>query len=138
MRKPWKAHRHCVVCGEKNPLGLKINFMESGPLEVRATWTIRETLQGYAGLLQGGVTAALLDSAMVNCLRINGTEAYTAEMCVRYMQPIPVGATIEIQGRIQRSRKNMHWTEASVFLNQALMASATAKFINITQQKEKP
>ncbi len=112
--------------------------MESGPQEVRASWKVRETLQGYVGLLQGGVTAALLDSAMVNCLRINGSEAYTAEMCVRYLQPIPVGITIEIQGHIQRSRKNMHWTEAFIFLNQALMASATAKFINKTQQKEAP
>lgn len=137
MHKSWSAHRHCVICGEQNPLGLKIHFLESGPLEVRAHWTVRETLQGYVGLLQGGVTAALLDSAMVNCLCINGSEAYTAEMCVRYLQPIPVGASIEIQGRIQRSRKNMHWTEAYIFLNSVLMASATAKFINIAQQMDK-
>lgn len=127
-----------MVCGEQNPLGLKIHFKESGPQEVRASWKVRETLQGYAGLLQGGVTAALLDSAMVNCLRMNGSEAYTAEICVRYMQPIPVGATIEIQGRIQRSRKNMHWTEAFIYLNQTLMASATAKFINVTHQNNNP
>lgn len=132
--KPWKAHRHCVVCGEQNPLGLKIHFEESAPAKVRANWTVRETLQGYAGLLQGGVTAALLDSAMVNCLRMNGSEAYTAEMCVRYLQPIPVGATIEIHGCIQKNRKNMHWTEASIFINRTLMACATAKFIDIAQQ----
>jgi len=90
---------------------------------------VSEKLQGYTGILQGGITAALLDSAMVNCLRLHGIEAYTAEMNVRYLKPIAVGSRLHITGGILRSRNTLHWTESQVFIDQVLVAKATGKFI---------
>lgn len=125
----WEAHKHCIICGESNPLGLGIRFHVIRDLEVEAHWQVHERLQGYTGLLQGGVTSALLDSAMVNCLRLHGTEALTAEMTVRYLQPIHIGATLRISGRILKSRKHLHFTEAEIYDGETIAAQATAKFI---------
>lgn len=131
--QPWHAHRNCVICGHQNALGLKVKFHEVAEGEVEADWKVTERVQGYAGLLQGGVTAALLDSAMVNALRHSGVEAFTAEMTVRYLQAIPVGSKLHIIGKIVRSRRNLHWTEAQVMMDGIVVASAEAKFLDIPQ-----
>jgi uncharacterized protein (TIGR00369 family) len=125
-----------VICGEKNPLGLGIRFRVVSESKVEAHWTVSERLQGYTGLLQGGVTAALLDSAMVNCLRLHGIEAYTAEMNVRYLKPIPVGCILHISGHMLKSRKQMHWTEATLYSRESIVATATGKFITKEIHKE--
>jgi hypothetical protein len=67
---------------------------------------------------------------MVNCLYRNGIEAYTAELCVRYLLPIPIGSQLEIQAQVQKSRRNLHWTEASISIESVPVATATAKFID--------
>lgn len=135
LHKPWHAHRHCVICGHQNPLGLKIHFHEVGDSCVEAEWQVSDRVQGYAGLMQGGVTAALLDSAMVNALRYQEIEAYTAEISVRYLHAIPIGAKVKIEGKVLRSRKNLHWTEATLHHEGTVMATASAKFLQASLDK---
>ena len=128
--KPWKAHKHCVICGEQNPVGLRIQFYESGPNEVKASWVARAHLQGYTGLLQGGVTASLLDSAMVNCLRLQGSDALTAEMSIKYLHPIPIGAQLSIHGEREKSRKSLHWVKAWIQDSERIYAKADGIFMD--------
>lgn len=128
--KPWKAHKHCVVCGEQNPMGLRIRFYETGENEVRANWVASSHLQGYSGLLQGGVTAALLDSAMVNCIRLQGTEALTAEMTIKYLHPIPIGTLLSIHGEKNKSRKSLHWVNAWIQDSKRIYAKAEGLFMD--------
>jgi len=125
----WEAHKHCIICGEENPFGLGIRFTLTTECHAEAHWIVRKQFQGYVGLLQGGITVALLDSAMVNCLRLQGIEAFTAEMNVRFVLPIPVSSPLHIVGKLVRSRKNLHWTEATVLLDGCVAASASGKFI---------
>ena len=62
------GHRACLLCGDTNPWSLGLAFEPDGEGGVRTTFEPHERLQGYDGLLHGGVAAALLDSAMTHCL----------------------------------------------------------------------
>ena len=47
---------------------------------VRGVFFASAPLEGYTGLLHGGIAAAFLDGAMTNCLFAHGIEALTAEL----------------------------------------------------------
>lgn len=130
MLEAWKSHRHCAVCGPSNRRGLALRFRlrEDGIAE--AFTHIGSALQGYAGIVQGGVTAALLDSAMVNCIWLRtGVETVTAEMSVRYQAEIPIGAKIRVEGSLLRQRRGLYWARAQVWCEERSMASAEATFM---------
>lgn len=130
MKKEWHSHRRCVICGPQNPLGLKLDFRPHTEGGVLAQAYVHPRLEGYEGLLHGGVIASMLDSAMVNALYHElGIEAVTAEMTIRYRESIPLGSHIHIRAHIVQSRRTLHRTEAQIFHETRLMASAEARFI---------
>ena len=130
LPKGWHSHSHCAVCGPSNRRGLSLKFHLRPDGIAEAHSRITSGLQGYAGIVQGGVTAAMLDSAMVNCIWLStGLEAVTAEMSVRYMAEIPVGAELRIEGRLLRQRKGLFWTMAQVWVEDKEMARAEGKFL---------
>jgi len=65
-------HDTCIICGSGNPLGLKLkfDFPEDGLAECE--FMPKFAYEGYKGFLQGGVSAALLDGIMTNCLFSHG------------------------------------------------------------------
>lgn len=126
----WPAHEHCLVCGPHNRRGLGLRFLPCDKCRVAACTRVVSTLQGYSGIVQGGVTAALLDSAMVHCIfRYAGVEAVTVEMSVRYVAEIAVGQSIRIEGCLCKHRKNVFWAEAKVCAGDCLLATATGTFM---------
>jgi acyl-coenzyme A thioesterase PaaI-like protein len=56
---------------------------------VHTVFKAHEGLQGYRGILHGGVITALLDAAMANCLFLKGVEALTGDLHVRFLKPVP-------------------------------------------------
>lgn len=126
----WEAHRHCVICGTENSLGIGLKFVQTGAEQIESEWSVEQQYQGYQGLLQGGITSALLDSVMVNCLRFLGVEAYTAELTVRYVAPVPVGSKVTLLGWREKTRRHLHWMRAELWSKGQIMASAQAKFMN--------
>lgn len=75
---------------------------------------------------------------MVNSLRLLGIEAFTAEMQVKYLHPIPLGANLQISGTLLRSRKTLHWTEAEIRIAGQVVAQASGKFMNREAQPTTP
>lgn len=126
----WNAHKDCVICSPDHPWGIALHLHRSGELECTGDWWVNPLFSGYNGLLQGGITAAILDDAMVNTLRLCNVNAKTAELSVRYVKEIPVNSTIQIKAQIVQSRKRLHSTTASIFLNNELVAHASAKFLS--------
>jgi hypothetical protein len=73
-------HAQCLFCGKQNPIGFKLAFHARGDGSVHAVFPCERPLQSYPETLHGGVIAALLDSAMTNCLFSKGVIAVTAEL----------------------------------------------------------
>jgi acyl-coenzyme A thioesterase PaaI-like protein len=59
-------------------MGLGLHFTVAPEGGVESTFAGSDVFEGYAGWLHGGLTAALLDGAMTNCLFAHGCQAVTA------------------------------------------------------------
>jgi uncharacterized protein (TIGR00369 family) len=84
-----------------NPLGipLSMRFDEDG---VRATLPLEPLHEGPPGLLHGGFSAALMDALLGTLVAVQGHEALTASLEVRFRRSVSVDETVELGGRIDK------------------------------------
>jgi len=54
-----ESHDYCLLCGDKNPWSQQLSFTATDDGGVHATFQGRPELQGYDGILHGGVICAL-------------------------------------------------------------------------------
>ena len=123
------VHAHCLMSGSRNPnsLGLVFHLEDDG--SVRASFQAHDGLQGYDGIMHGGFIAALLDSAMTNCLFLNGARALTGELKVRYRKPVPSDALLDLHAWIVSSGSRLFVLESELRCSGEVMAAARAKFM---------
>jgi len=124
-----QTHAWCVVCGAVNPLGLKIDFSLQPDGGVEGVFSGSAALQGYDGLLHGGVIAALLDGAMTNCLFAYDRVAVTAELIVRYREPVQARNPVTVRAWLGQSSMGLHELRAELTQNGCVKAVANAKFM---------
>jgi acyl-coenzyme A thioesterase PaaI-like protein len=86
-------------------------------------------LQGYQGILHGGVLAALLDSAMTHCLFHRGVRAVTGDLRVRFVQPVSCEATLSIRAHLQSATSPLYYLRAEVLEGERVMAWGEATFV---------
>jgi uncharacterized protein (TIGR00369 family) len=127
-----RQHRRCFACGGENLSGLRLRFVPAGNGEVECEFVASSKFQGYTGVVQGGVVATLLDSAMTNVLLQRGIAARTAEMRVRFRHPVPVGKKIAVRGKLESSRGRSHVVAAWIFAEEKVLAEAKATFMTAT------
>jgi len=127
-----RVHPHCVVCNPANSAGLRTEFVLQPDGSVTGEFPGGAVFEGYPGLLHGGVTAALLDGAMTNCLFAHGIEALTAELTVRYRHPIGVGGNIVVRASLTDSRGELHLLRAELRQEGQVKATALGKFVKKT------
>jgi uncharacterized protein (TIGR00369 family) len=123
-----QTHSNCVVCSASNLLGLKIDFQLNEDGSIQGMFNGNSMLQGYDGMLHGGVIAALLDGAMTNCLFANGHIAVTAELTVRYHAPVSIDTSAIVRACMLNSNLGLHKMRAELTQNNCVKASALAKF----------
>ena len=123
------GHSRCLLCGESNPASLKLAFTLAQDGSVKARFECKPGLQGYDGILHGGVTASLLDAAMTHCLFHHGIKALTADLHVRYTHAIACDARLDLWAAITSRRPPLYQLRAEVSEEGRLMAWAEAKFL---------
>ena len=131
-------HTHsCFVCGESNPLGLKLRFETDGRM-VRARFALRAEHVGFRGTIHGGITATILDEIMVWACAVQTQRfAVCAELNVRYLSPVRPGDAMVATGELAVNRRNKLF-EARAELRsesnaEAVLASATGKYFPIKE-----
>ena len=87
------GHANCLLCGNRNPLSLGLSFHPGDCGDINATFQAHPRLQGYQGILHGGVSSALLDAAMTHCLFHQSIEAVTGDLHVRFLKSVPCNVT---------------------------------------------
>ena len=76
----------CFVCGPKNPIGLKLEFvLDDGKYITRFTPGAEH--QGFLGITHGGIVSTVLDEVMARLVYVLGIKALTAEMTIRLKKP---------------------------------------------------
>ncbi len=77
----------CFGCAPHNPIGLKLTFLLEGEA-VTASWDPRTELEGYPGVVHGGIQATLADETAAWFIHaVMGTAGLTRELSVTYHQP---------------------------------------------------
>jgi acyl-coenzyme A thioesterase PaaI-like protein len=129
--------RSCFVCGRENPTGLNMTFYETAPGEVVAEYTVSEKFQGYPGVVHGGIVASMLDEASGRSQMGPDPSRfmYTAQLSIRYRQPVPVGQPLKILGHAGESKGRIAKATGEIFgPDGLLLAQAEAVLVDVPQE----
>lgn len=120
MKKLKNIHLHsdpevyqCFGCSPYNEIGLHLEFWDDGE-EIVSYWKPRPMLQSYPNIVHGGIQSTLMDEiggwvVYVKC----GTVGVTAEMKVRYRQPLQVSdGEVTIRARLVEQNKRIATIQA--------------------------
>lgn len=120
----------CFVCGQGNPIGLKLTFRMDGDV-CRSEFTSRDEHAGYRGVTHGGIVFSLLDDVMANWLWLQGIQCMTAKAEIRYRDELPVGVPVRLEGRCVNRRGRLAQMEGRVIRqdDDVVVAEATASFM---------
>jgi uncharacterized protein (TIGR00369 family) len=107
-------YSNCFVCGQGNTRGLKLELKNAGGTAA-ANFTPDRSLEGYDGVVHGGIVSALLDEVMVwSAFYTTGFHAVTAELTVRFVRPLRVGVASRVLGSVRENKGRLILTEASL------------------------
>ncbi len=125
-----QSHPGCVVCCPSNGQGLGLEFRIAHDGAVEASFACEKVFQGYPDVLHGGVVSMLLDGAMTNCLFSQNIIAMTADLNVRFRQPVATKAPALVRAWITSSENPIYQLTAELVQNNEVRATATGKFLD--------
>jgi len=121
----------CFACGEKNPIGLRLQFRFEGD-EYVTTFQVRPEYQGWAGIAHGGLLATVLDEVMARLLWEKQINAITGKLEVRYHKPVSIGDTLAVRGRITRhTSRGVETTAEARSADGSIVAQAKAVSVEV-------
>ena len=128
--------RYCFLCGMQNPIGLKLAFYEDDNHRVIVRYVPEEELQGYPGVLHGGIISALLDETIGRTLVRHDIWAMTAELNVRFIKSVPLGQPLTVIGEMVRLRSRTMEGRGEIRLADGTTAvKAEAKYVLLSPEK---
>src|SRR5882672_11297965 len=128
-------HTHsCFVCGESNPLGLKLRFHTDGRV-VTTRFTPHAEHIGFKGVVHGGLIATVLDEIMVWACAVQTKKfAFCAELNVRFVTPLKPGQEVLVTGELVADRKRLFEAKAEVRdSNGVVYATGSGKYLPIKE-----
>lgn len=91
-------HSHCLFLNDPPVEGLEFYFSGEGIL--RGQFICSEKHQGYDKVVHGGIIAAIVDASMTQCCMGHGIVAYTADLSIRYRNPLKIDTSAALETRI--------------------------------------
>lgn len=134
FQRSSKLHgsNRCFGCGPSNPTGMHLEFFLAADGSVVCLPVVPDTFEGHPGYLHGGIIATLLDEIMSKSVRARGFTAMTRHMEVDYLQPVPSGARLRIEGRVTHNEGRKHWAEAHILNSKGTtLAKGKGLFIEV-------
>jgi uncharacterized protein (TIGR00369 family) len=106
----------CFACGVENPVGLRLRFYDNGVDEVTSEFVIADHHQGYPGIAQGGIVAAILDELGGRTVMIGDHLRLfmTMKLEVKYRLPVPVGAPLRGVGKLLQLKSKRATARAEI------------------------
>lgn len=105
---------NCFACSPDNARGLRLVFEQSEDGAMVAGWIPEADLEGYRGIVHGGLVSTVLDEAMAKVAAASGSEALTAELRVRFLQQVRSCNPVQVRGWIESRNRRILKTEASL------------------------
>jgi uncharacterized protein (TIGR00369 family) len=119
---------NCFVCGDKNKIGLKVEFFYDDG-KAKAQYTPTKEFEGYRNILHGGILSTLLDEVMIYAIVAQGIITVTVQMEVKFKKPAKIGETLYLEGQITHDKGKILETEGKIFTKDGtIVASSKGKF----------
>ncbi len=109
----------CFVCGLRNPVGLKLRFLQAAPGKSLAYAVVPDAYQGYPGVVHGGIVAAMLDE--ITGRASTGTDPatarlfYTARLSIRYRRHVPTQRLLRLEGEMVRDKGRFYEAKGAIY-----------------------
>lgn len=125
-------HQQCAVCclpffNDDNVI--QFNVMPNGGVKGQIIPT--DKVQGYQGVMQGGIISALHDAAMTHCLFALNLCAMTVKLDVRFIKPIPIKSLVTVKAYCLKSKRGLHVLESLISIDGQCYSKAEAKFMQV-------
>ncbi|MDX9973864.1 MAG: PaaI family thioesterase [FCB group bacterium] len=99
--------KSCFVCGEENVSGLQTRFYIEDDV-VKAPLRPAEHHCGYANIVHGGITAAILDECMGwAASRVIQRMCFTADLSIRYLKHVPGDRELTACAQVVKGSKRL-------------------------------
>ncbi len=123
----------CFGCGDENPIGLHLQFSPTAD-GVAAAFVPEPAHQGFDNVIHGGIISAVVDEAMAWATTRAGVWAVTAEIAVRFRNPLAVGEPATVTARVTENRGRVVSTTAELTRDSdgTTIATATATFVRVS------
>jgi uncharacterized protein (TIGR00369 family) len=129
-----KDEGRCFACGRLNEHGLRLEIRPTAS-GVEVDYAFEDRFQGWQGIVHGGLVATILDELMAWACRAACKGAVTAEMTVRFRQPLRTGRSFRGEGRIVSERGSVLFCESRLLDSDSnVIAQATGKMLRETGQ----
>jgi uncharacterized protein (TIGR00369 family) len=133
-------HSHsCFVCGDSNPIGLKLQLQTDGRI-VQSQFVLGTELVGFMHTMHGGIVGTLLDEAMAWACAVQARKfAYCAELTVRFLHPVRPGEKLTLEGSLVANRRDKIFEAKAELRAEAgkVLATATGKYLPIKASEAK-
>lgn len=119
-----------AVGGWSNPTGVELEVrFDDG--EVVADVVLRRAFEGAPGRAHGGIVAAAFDDVTGFVIGKLQEPAFTGELTVRYLAPVPVDEPLEIRARLDGREGRKLFISAELHTSDAVVARCRAIYITV-------
>jgi acyl-coenzyme A thioesterase PaaI-like protein len=119
-----------AVAGGANPTSVDIEVTFE-PEEVRARVVLRQAFEGAPGRAHGGIVAAAFDDVTGFVIGQVREPAFTGELTVRYLAPVPVNEPIEMRARLESRERRKLFITAEARHHGEVIATCRAIYITV-------
>ncbi len=141
VQERYAPQNKCFGCGPANPKGLRIrSFVEGDGLV--ATWRPEDHHQAFDGILNGGITGALLDchsnwAAALHLMEKTGADSppctVTADFHVVLKRPTPMDGPITVRARVAESTGERAVVDATLEAGGKVTATCRGTFVAVRE-----
>jgi acyl-coenzyme A thioesterase PaaI-like protein len=119
-----------AVGGATNPTSVDVDVRFEAE-EVIATVVLRSAFEGAPGRAHGGIVAAAFDDVTGFVIGLLHEPAFTGELTVRYLKPVPVNKPLEMRARLRGRERRKLFIEAEAHDGDELVATCKAIYITV-------
>jgi acyl-coenzyme A thioesterase PaaI-like protein len=119
-----------AVGGASNPTSVEMEVRYEGA-EIVGDVVLRRAFEGAPGRAHGGIVAAAFDDITGFVIAQIQEPAFTGELTVRYLAPVPVDAPLEIRARLESRERRKLLITGECIADGAVIATCRAIYITV-------
>ncbi len=119
-----------AVGGASNPTSVELE-VRYDDTEVIADVTLRRAFEGAPGRAHGGIVAAAFDDVTGFVIAQLQEPAFTGELTVRYLAPVPIDEPLEIRARLDGRERRKLFISGEVRADGTVIATCRAIYITV-------